>query len=105
MDAHSVNSLGLLLDIIGVVMLWKFGLPELIERAPKGQFFAELPPASEVAKAARFLTWSRCGLWLIVGGFILQLLSNWLLIAARIGASIAPVSRALPKARSSRKLH
>jgi hypothetical protein len=74
MLANIVSSLGLVLNIVGVVLVWQFGLPAAISRA--GYIIIDGVDEEEKAKAAD--TWSRSGLWLICGGFALQLLSNWL---------------------------
>ena len=77
-DTHSVNSLGLILDIFGVILIWRFGLPEQVNRRGESALLLEQTDESEKAKAARYDKWSRCGLWLILGGFFLQLIGNWL---------------------------
>ncbi len=39
MDSLSdwVNSLGLLFDVVGVILIWRFGLPEDINRSGAGR--------------------------------------------------------------------
>jgi hypothetical protein len=78
-----VNSIGLLLDIAGAVMLFRFGLP----RAPvdeEGNLFA---PAIEfpdfkfpevVAYARQQKRGSHIGLGLPIAGFVGQLVAVWL---------------------------
>jgi hypothetical protein len=72
------NSAGLVLDIIGAVLLWLYALPEVIQRAPQGHFFGEPPPASELEKARRYDRNAKVGLLLLITGFALQLVSNYL---------------------------
>ena len=73
-----VNSLGLVFDIIGVVMLFKYGLPEEVSRSGAGFLQLEEDDKDEVAKAARYDTLSRVALGLLVAGFLLQIVSNWM---------------------------
>lgn len=78
MPSSIVNSVGLLLDIIGVILIWRFGLPEQLDRYGAQALLLEQTDESQITKAASYDTWSRCGLWLLIGGFSLQLVSNWL---------------------------
>ncbi len=73
-----VNCLGLVLDIAGVVMVWRYGLPEALSREGAQYIITEQTDQAEKAKAARFDLLSKIGLALIIGGFGLQLLSNFL---------------------------
>jgi len=74
----AVNSIGLLLDIAGVVMVWRYGLPESLSREGAQYIITEQTDEAEKAKAARFDLLSKIGLALIVAGFAFQLLSNFL---------------------------
>jgi hypothetical protein len=73
-----VNSIGLVFDIAGVVMVWRYGLPQTLSREGVQYIITEQTDEAEKAKAARFDLLSRIGLILIIGGFALQLLSNFL---------------------------
>ena len=59
-------------------MLKRFGLPEAVSRGGFGYIVIESVDEAEKAKAQRYDRWARCGLLLLVGGFALQLLGNWL---------------------------
>ena len=72
-----INSFGLLLDIVGVVIIWKYGLPEPLSRTGANHIIAEQSDDAEAAKAARYDRLSMVGLGLLVVGFLLQLLSNF----------------------------
>ena len=81
MSAACINSLGLALDIIGVILLFIFGLPS--------RFVTDGPPRELLSfgvdtdgveqwkkKWKRYDRWSRFGLVLLVVGFVLQIVSN-----------------------------
>ena len=73
-----INSVGLAFDIAGVILLYFYGLSGRLN-TPGGQvivFSGESPEDAEERK--RYTRWSRLGLFLIVFGFVLQIISNWL---------------------------
>lgn len=76
--ATTINSIGLVLDIAGALLLWKYGLPESISREGRVYRVLEQDDEEEKAKAKKYDRWSRLGLFLLVGGFFLQLVSNYL---------------------------
>jgi hypothetical protein len=76
--SNIVNSIGLICDIIGAVLVWRYGLPEPISRTGAVHLILEQTDAAEKAKAKRFDCLARCAVALLVGGFLLQLLSNFL---------------------------
>ena len=71
-----VNSIGLGFDIVGVLILFIFHLESL---APKKRQNGDVdwiqPDANEAIKRIK---WNRGGVFLLVLGFRLQVLSNWL---------------------------
>ncbi len=69
-----INSFGLLCDIVGILIIWKYGLP--IDLALKG--FSSLTQESDNILKEKYKKWSKVGLGLIIFGFALQLASNWL---------------------------
>ncbi|MXX73092.1 MAG: hypothetical protein F4Y73_14705 [Gemmatimonadetes bacterium] len=72
-----INTGGLLLDIVGVVLLFRFGLPPDVSR--DGAVVWTLgTDEGEVRKAKRFVWVSWAALGLIVTGFILQIVSTWM---------------------------
>lgn len=76
--SNCVNSFGLLLDIVGVVLIWRFGLPEPISRSGAKYLVTGQTDEAEKAKAERFHNLSKIGLGLLIAGFALQLVSNFL---------------------------
>ena len=87
--AHTVATLGLLLDIGGVALLFKFGPPQpdlstgvslgLEDGTPldDGRTVAE-HAVDQRAKKQRYASCSKAALGLIVAGFVLQAFSLWL---------------------------
>jgi hypothetical protein len=76
--SNYVNSIGLLLDIVGVVLIWWFGLLEPISRSGAKYLITGQTDEKEKKKAERFHTLSKVGLGLVMFGFVLQLASNFL---------------------------
>ncbi len=77
--ANIVNSLGLFLDIVGVCLIFWFGLPKWIPRDGEpliidGGTAGEDPKP----KPDRYTLGNRIGLGLLICGFILQLVSNFI---------------------------
>lgn len=78
MNAINLNSLGLFLDIIAGLLLWKYGLPENINRKGMSFLALESTDKDEVEKAKKYDILSRLGVVLLILGFALQLISNYL---------------------------
>ena len=79
-----INSAGLLLDIAGVCLVYRFGIPSVENLRQSGMMIWDSrsfgfndADASE-AKARRKRLLSLTGLGLIVMGFVLQIASNWI---------------------------
>ena len=68
-----LNSIGLLSDIIGILIISKFGLP--IDLATKG--VSSCLNIKDVMRKKKYRKISEGGLILIFLGFLLQLISNW----------------------------
>lgn len=66
----TINSIGLVFDIVGVVIIYLYGLPN--------RSAEEIQWASNLDKEKRLKRLSSVGLFLIFLGFILQLISNFL---------------------------
>jgi hypothetical protein len=66
------------MDIAGAVLLWRYGLPEALSREGHNFVITGQSNEAEIAKAARYDRWSRAGLGLLIAGFCLQLVSNFL---------------------------
>lgn len=73
-----VNSVGLVMDILGAMLLWKYGLPEAINRDGLDVITVSQVNEAEVAKAKKYDGWSKLGLALLIAGFIFQLFSNFI---------------------------
>jgi len=72
-----INSIGLVLDIIGAMLLLKFGIPNKID--PEGTIHLIIGEKDtvEIEKGKRYKRWSNIAVFLIIIGFILQLISNF----------------------------
>jgi hypothetical protein len=71
-----VNSVGLVLDICGAILLWKYGLPEAISREGHQYIVLGQKDKAEAEKAQTYDRWSKLGLGLLIFGFVLQFVSN-----------------------------
>ena len=77
MTPLEVNSLGLLLDIVGVLLIWKYGLGQPLEvKNSAGKVF-NIALGSQ-SKFTLNKIMDRMGLILLVVGFSLQLVSNYM---------------------------
>ncbi len=76
--ATCVNSVGLLCDIVGTVLVWRFGLPQPLDRSGAIHLILEQADEAERAKAARYDRFAGVGIGLLLIGFSLQLASNFL---------------------------
>ena len=73
----TLNSFGLLLDIAGALVLLRFGLPPRVDPEGHIHLIAEQVDQSEIALGKRYRKWSNVGVILLVAGFALQLISNY----------------------------
>lgn len=78
MISTQINSIGLVLDIFGALLLIKYGIPPKIDREGNIYFIAEGVDEAEIQKARNYDRWSTFAILLIVLGFALQLLSNYI---------------------------
>jgi hypothetical protein len=76
--AHTISSLGLVLDIVGAVMLFKFGLPPDFDPLGRSFLITSTTHDDERAKGDRYRFWGRFGLVLMILGFAGQLAGTWL---------------------------
>lgn len=76
MTSACINDFGLFLDIIGALLVFKFGLPASIDREGYTHIITEQVNEAEINKARLYDRWGRFGLFLLVVGFALQLISN-----------------------------
>ena len=76
--SNIVNSVGLALDIIGVILIWRFGLPASLSRDGHDYLILESTNEPEKRKALTYDHLSQFGLALVVAGFVFQLASNFI---------------------------
>ena len=82
MNSACINSLGLIVNIVGALMLWYF-VPEinLVDKAALAKDHTTLvladPNQQQINAYKRRVFLSRAGVILLVFGFILQLVSNY----------------------------
>lgn len=77
-----LSSLGLIIDIIAALLIWKFSIPAIADR--NGGDVLELETSGTKERKEKhqsnvFLCdiASGAGIWLLILGFSLQLISNW----------------------------
>ncbi len=74
-----INSAGLAFDIGGVILLFRYGLPAEVSKSGGTRLEWGNPDSEqEQRKWKRYKRRSNWGLFLLVLGFFLQLVSNWL---------------------------
>ena len=76
--SESINSFGLVLDIIGVCLVWKFGLPAEISRTGAMNLIAEQSDDAQIAQGKMYDRWGKIGLSCLLVGFVFQLISNFI---------------------------
>lgn len=65
------------MDIGGIVLVWKFGIPERMEASWKGfNLVLDSDPGTSRQQVFR-KAMSIGGAWLILVGFALQIIANW----------------------------
>lgn len=79
MNSAIMNSIGLLFDIGGVILVFIYGFSPIIN--PSGHQLLATADIDqyEIRKAKRYRIYSRLGLALIVLGFCLQLVGNFMI--------------------------
>ena len=74
-----LNSVGLLLDIAGALLLLRYGLPPRIDPEGKVHLITGGIDEGEVALGKRYRKWSNIGVILLIAGFAFQLISNFVI--------------------------
>jgi len=77
-NSATTNTIGLLFDIFGAILLWKFGLPQEISRSGSVYLALEQNNKDEKEKAVLYDKLGRLGILLLITGFIFQLISNFI---------------------------
>lgn len=72
------NIVGLILDIIGVLMLFKYGIPPEVSKDGSFAITINIPGETEIAKAKgkKYTRLSNLALTLLFLGFFIQLVAN-----------------------------
>lgn len=73
-----MNSIGLIVDIIWAILLFKFWLPEDINRSGATFIITNEVNEEEKNKAQKYDFCGKVGLILLIAGFIFQLISNFI---------------------------
>ena len=71
-----LSPIGLMMDIIGAYLIFKFGLPEEISRTGSDYLVFNSGNPEEKALAAKYDKYSKIGFRLLMLGFILQLIPS-----------------------------
>lgn len=74
----ALNSLGLLSDIIGVILIFKFALQPKVNSSEIVNIVTEDSSISTDEEIALYDKRARLGIRLVVAGFVLQFLSNFI---------------------------
>lgn len=77
-NSTTINTIGLLFDIFGAILLWKFGLPQEISRSGSIYLALEQDNKEEKEKAVLYDKLGTLGIALLILGFIFQLISNFI---------------------------
>ncbi|PIQ09526.1 MAG: hypothetical protein COW71_06190 [Ignavibacteriales bacterium CG18_big_fil_WC_8_21_14_2_50_31_20] len=74
-----VNSLGLLLDILGAFLIWKYSKTDALKFIEEnGSFFWDGSSETDKIEFKKQNKYSHIGLLLMIFGFILMLISNFI---------------------------
>ena len=78
MSAVIINSVGLFLDIVGVILLFFFGMPSRVSEGPPVLSFGEDPDSTKQREKQwkQYQLVSRFAMVLLILGFALQIVSN-----------------------------
>ena len=74
--AEALASSGLVFDIIGARLIFKYGIPPRIDAQGHQHLILEQIDEDEKAKAATYIKRSEVGIGLLILGFALQLAGN-----------------------------
>lgn len=90
MSNTDLSAFGLVLDIIGVFLLWRFGLPPLIDRGGDEYLVSGVTNKEEAKRAKYYDRFSHIGIGLVILGFVFQLLGT--LITPNASSTVSAVS-------------
>ena len=75
---HIVNIIGLVCNFIGALLIWRYGLPTPINREGHVHVITGQIDETEKAKAHQYNCIATVGVFLLMLGFVFQLVSNFL---------------------------
>jgi hypothetical protein len=78
MDPRWINSLGLVLGILGAILIWAYGLPPDVNRHGTSGILLEGTNQAEIEKGILYDFRSRAGLVCLIVSFALQLIATWM---------------------------
>lgn len=78
LSSTTINTICLFFDIAGALLLFKFGLPEVISRSGSIYLILEQKDDNEKNKALVYDRFGKVGLICLILGFILQVISNFI---------------------------
>lgn len=76
MNKSLLNTIGLVFDIMGVILLFKYGLPSNVRKDGGNVMLFQDTNQEEIKKWHKYNFWSRVGLISIIVGFSFQIASN-----------------------------
>ena len=71
-----LNITGLVFDIIGVILIFRFALPAGMIVEDRGIFEQEKGGGTAIKPASSYQRWARIGLGVLIFGFFLQAMGN-----------------------------
>ena len=74
--SNILNIIGLILDILGVLMLFKYGLPPEVSKDGAVYLICIEHDEEEIKKARKYVRFSTIALTLLIVGFVIQILAN-----------------------------
>lgn len=77
LSQQGLSSIGLGLDIIGAILLWRFGLPRDVDPMGRGYIVTADADQNEISDGRKFKRLENSGILLLIAGFALQLVANW----------------------------
>ncbi len=81
MDAKLINSISLVFGIVGGLLIWRYGIPSKVDLWEPGAKLYNVREGrtqeAEQALRRRHKIMPAIGVWLLIFGFIFQLVSNY----------------------------
>ena len=71
-----INSIGLIIDIGGAVLLYFYGIHPVFQKDPDEMTLGDLTTPNPLS--VRYKFWSKVGFICLIAGFVLQLSSNFI---------------------------